>query len=274
MNNYVALTFKANNDDQELLIALLSDYGFEGFEQHDFHFIAFIPESDFSQKEVESIVTSLSIPNISFTKEIIAPKNWNEEWESNFEPVRVNNQLLIRASFHQSENVDLEIIIDPKMSFGTGHHQTTYMMSEMMLENNFNDKVVFDFGSGTGILSILAAKIGAKSIIALDHEEWAYHNCIENAALNNVNQVEAVLGNENNFPIQKFDIILANINKNIIAQNFEKLNEILVVKGNLYLSGFLKTDVNDLMAIANKLNYKLINQKSKNDWSCLLLEKH
>lgn len=273
MNNYIALTIKANNNDQELLIALLSNIGFEGFEQHDFHFIAFIPESNFSKQDFEEILNSLSLPSISYTKEIIAPKNWNEEWESNFEPVRVNNQLLIRASFHQSENVPLEIIIDPKMSFGTGHHQTTYMMSEMMLENNFKDKVIFDFGSGTGILSILAAKMGAKSIIALDHEEWAYHNCIENAALNKVSQVEAVLGNENNFPIQKFDIILANINKNIIAQNFQKLNDILHTKGKLYLCGFLKADVNDLLAIATKSNFIIIKEKNKDDWSCLLLEK-
>jgi ribosomal protein L11 methyltransferase len=188
--------------------------------------------------------------------------------------VYVNNQIQIRASFHPKEShYPIDIVIDPKMSFGTGHHETTYMMSETMLDIDFSNKTVFDFGSGTGILSILAAKLGAKSVYALDHEEWAYHNCVENAELNNVSCIEAVFGDEQKFPTISFDIILANINRNIIAKNMSVLAGLMHIESQLLISGFLTTDEEDLLAIAAQNNLMLLGSKQKNGWVCLNLAK-
>lgn len=274
MTNYTVLSFNTNNTNaKELLTAILSDEGFEGFEETDDTLKAFIPSETLNNLNIAEILSAFELLKpITYTAETIAPTNWNAEWEKNFQPVYVANEIQIRASFHaKKDNFPIDIVIDPKMSFGTGHHETTYMMSETMLGINFANKTVFDFGSGTGILSILAAKLGAKNVYALDHEEWAYHNCVENAALNNIHCIEAVYGDEEKFPTQTFDIILANINRNIIAKNMQALAALMRPESQLLISGFLASDESYLLNIAAQNNLKAIGRKEKNNWICLSL---
>jgi ribosomal protein L11 methyltransferase len=276
MTTYTEVIFlSVSIEQQEILTAILDSYGFEGFEEGEDYLKAFIPKKDFEQINLAEALQDIpALQNISFTTEEIAPKNWNAEWEQNFQPITVASQLYIRASFHaERKDIPLEIVIDPKMSFGTGHHATTYMMSELMMQADFKNKTVFDFGSGTGILSILAAKLGASSVYALDHEEWAYHNCIENCELNGVKNVEAVYGDESKFPQQPFDIILANINKNIISKNIALLSSLLEPNGLLFISGFLQQDVNDLLLLASNNKLTLTEQKEKDGWVCMKLGK-
>ena len=275
MKNYVAVQFNvADADVKDFLCALLADAGFEGFEDTNTELKAFIPNELFDIVALKELLTEFELTkNIGFTTEEILPTNWNAEWEKNFQPVYVANKIQIRASFHANENYPIDIVIDPKMSFGTGHHETTFMMSEMMLETDFDHKTVFDFGSGTGILSILAAKLGAESVYALDHEEWAYHNCVENALLNNVSCIEAVYGDEEKFPTNTFDIILANINRNIIAKNLVQLALLMKPESHLLISGFLISDTAYLLDIAAKNYLKPLNRKEKNGWVCISLAK-
>jgi ribosomal protein L11 methyltransferase len=275
MKNYVAVQFNvADADVKDFLCALLADAGFEGFEDTNTELKAFIPNELFDIVALKELLTEFELTkNIGFTTEEILPTNWNAEWEKNFQPVYVANKIQIRASFHANENYPIDIVIDPKMSFGTGHHETTFMMSEMMLETDFDHKTVFDFGSGTGILSILAAKLGAESVYALDHEEWAYHNCVENALLNNVSCIEAVYGDEEKFPTNTFDIILANINRNIIAKNLAQLALLMKPESHLLISGFLISDTAYLLDIAAKNYLKPLNRKEKNGWVCISLAK-
>jgi ribosomal protein L11 methyltransferase len=275
MKNYVAVQFNvADADIKDFLCALLADAGFEGFEDTNTELKAFIPNELFDIVALKELLTEFELTkNIGFTTEEILPTNWNAEWEKNFQPVYVANKIQIRASFHANENYPIDIVIDPKMSFGTGHHETTFMMSEMMLETDFDHKTVFDFGSGTGILSILAAKLGAESVYALDHEEWAYHNCVENALLNNVSCIEAVYGDEEKFPTNTFDIILANINRNIIAKNLAQLALLMKPESHLLISGFLISDTAYLLDIAAKNYLKPLNRKEKNGWVCISLAK-
>ncbi len=276
MHHYTALTFNTTDTDtKEILTAVLNDAGFEGFEEGDDYVKAFIPAETFAQLDIAEILSGFEILKpLAYTTENIMPINWNAEWEKNFQPVYVSNQIQIRASFHPKQShYPIDIVIDPKMSFGTGHHETTYMMSETMLDINFNNKTVFDFGSGTGILSVLAAKLGAKSVYALDHEEWAYHNCVENAMLNNVSCIEAVFGDEEKFPATSFDIILANINRNIISKNTPALAALMHAESQLLISGFLTSDEQYLLEIATNNHLKPLGRKEKNGWICLNLVK-
>jgi len=277
MEIYVAVTFHtADEEIKSVAAAVLDVYGFEGFEEGDDYLKAFIPKPGFEQLNLSEILNDApALNDLQYSVEEIKPTNWNEEWEKNFQPIIVADKLYIRASFHAArKDIPLEIVIDPKMSFGTGHHATTYMMSEAMMQTDFNNKTVFDFGSGTGILSILASKLHATSVYALDHEEWAYYNCIENCQLNGIKNVEAVFGDENKFPQKPFDIILANINKNIISKNISTLSSLLQPNGLLFISGFLQQDVDDLLSLANNNHLTLLEKKEKDGWVCMKLSKN
>jgi ribosomal protein L11 methyltransferase len=273
-DTFVVVKFStADENTASAISAVLSEYGFEGFEEEETGIKAFISEEQFEQINLQEIFEGIpAFQNIEYSVDKIEPVNWNEAWEKNFSPILISDRIFIRASFHTARNdVSYEIVIDPKMSFGTGHHATTYMMCELMLETDFKDKSVFDFGSGTGILSIAASKLGADSIIALDHEEWAYNNCIENCSLNHVTNVEVIKGNESSFPASRFDIILANINKNVICQNLSKLCSLLKSEGQLFISGFLKEDIPDILDTARQLSMVRINQTEKDGWICMVL---
>ena len=198
--------------------------------------------------------------------------NWNEEWEKNFTPINVENKVLIRAEFHQ-ENPNLhEIIIQPKMSFGTGHHPTTHLMIQQMLDMDFMDKKVLDMGCGTSVLGIFAKQKDASEVVAIDIDEWSVENSIENAERNNV-KLRISQGTADNLGGEDFDIILANINRNILISDIPTYVSVLRDKGKLLLSGLCFFDVEDILEVCYKQGLRLINKQQREEWCSLLLEK-
>ncbi|MGZ8537665.1 MAG: 50S ribosomal protein L11 methyltransferase [Flavisolibacter sp.] len=261
----IRIGIEANEEQQEILISELSELGAEGFEQTENKLIAYFNPHTLNSYEVNDLLKEYKF-DISTIKE----QNWNEVWESNFQPVTVNHFCAIRAEFHQPIlNVKHDIIITPKMSFGTGHHATTYMMIEQMEDIDFTNKLVFDFGTGTGILSILAEKLGAQKIHATDIDDWSITNTEENAERNNCIRISVYLSPE--IPEEKFDIILANINRNVIVENIPLLKKILHTKGKILLSGLLITDENDIVEACAKQGLTLVKRKERNKWISLLM---
>ncbi len=257
----------------EILMALISDFGFESFDFNDTGFTAYIKEESSSNVDL----SNLSFEDFTFTYDIqkIPLTNWNAEWEKNFEPVSVDDLLYIRAPFHEpNKNVKHEIVIMPKMSFGTGHHQTTRLVCKAMFETDFKNKRVLDMGCGTGILAILAEFLGAKDILAIDIDEWSVENSIENCETNNCKNIVVKKGDLDSLePEKSFDIIIANINKNILKAQLPVYSKKLISGGKLFLSGFFTTDVDELKEVCEKLDLKFISFKKENEWAMMFLEK-
>ena len=259
----------AEDFHKDLLIDALAGIGFDTFEEIDGGFKAYIPSSDLDEKKLDILLESFrDMVSFSYQVNIIPQQNWNEVWESNFEPLCINERCYIRATFHESHpEYEFEIVIDPKMAFGTGHHQTTALMLEFMMEENFKGKKVLDMGSGTGILAIMASKLGASEVLAIDFDEICYENTIENTNLNGVQNLKAACGSKEVIPDQEFDIILANINRNILLDQIERYSEVISPGGIIFLSGFYEDP--DLSMIKQKaelsgLGYK--RHKKQNDW--------
>lgn len=260
--NYIQISIEGNEEQQEILISELSDQDAIGFEQNSNYLLAYFEEDNFKSYDV-----NLILKNHKFDIATLAQQNWNTLWENNFEPVVVNNFCAVMAEFHLPIiNVEHEIIITPKMSFGTGHHATTYMMIEQMRTIDFTNKKVFDFGTGTGILAILASKLGAASITAIDIDEWSIMNAQENFEKNNTSFVN--LYQSSVLPTGSFDIILANINRNVLVYYSSTLVKMLSGKGLLVLSGLLKEDEEIIVETFNKLELK--NNQQKENWISLL----
>jgi ribosomal protein L11 methyltransferase len=269
--NYIQIEFRTEAAGTiEILIALLFQSGFESFEEEENTLKAFIKEDAFKKDSLDEI---LKIVPVKFTTTIIPPQNWNTQWESSFEPVLVNDFAAIRAGFHLPvKNVKHEIIITPKMSFGTGHHATTYLMISQMSHLIFADKSVLDFGTGTGVLSILAEKMGAKNIDAIDNDDWSIENARENIGANNcrkikINKGDTVAGGN------KYDIILANINLNVISQNLPGIAEVIEKETLILLSGFLEKDTAELSVEIQSNHISIIQEQQKDGWICLLCTK-
>lgn len=265
--NYVQFEFQTNNNvENEILLALLADAGFEGFEECSNHLNAFIKESLFSQEIVEEI---LQLVPVKYSKKLIESTNWNAIWESSFEPVTVSNFAGIRASFHAPiKDVLHEIIITPKMSFGTGHHATTWLMMEQMSCLEFAGKRVLDFGTGTGVLAILAEKMGATQILAIDNDDWSIDNARENILANACNKIEvekasAISGDGT------WDIILANINLNVILGALPEMVKALKTGGKLLLSGFLEADIPAIKYKLDLLGFEPLRVTTRNGWVCV-----
>lgn len=265
--DYIKITFADLQPEQkEILIAQLVDAGYEGFEEKDSGLDAFINSKSFDTVILKEISFKYQTP---YTKEKIAETNWNQVWESNFEPVIVNDYVAIRADFHKSiTNTKFEIVITPKMSFGTGHHATTYMMIELMKEIDINGRSVLDFGTGTGVLAILAERQGAKNIDAIDNDDWSIANAAENFEKNNCTKINLRKASNAESEI-KFDIILANINKNVIIENLALLSTQLNNGGQVLLSGLLKEDKDEILSIATELRLKLVKELIRSNWIAL-----
>jgi len=266
-------TVKPVEPGSEILMAVIADLGFESFDFNDTGFTAFIKE----ENAAGIVLNDFVFDDFTFSCEIkkIPLTNWNAEWEKNFEPVTVDDLLFIRAPFHEkNKNFKHEIVIMPKMSFGTGHHQTTRLVCKAMYETDFKDKRILDMGCGTGILAILAQFLGAKDILAIDIDEWSVENSIENCATNNCKEIVVKKGDvdllENKQP---FNIIIANINKNILKLHLPVYSKKLKTGGKLFLSGFFITDMDELKEVAAKQNLKFISFKNENEWAMMLLEK-
>ncbi|MBL0310641.1 MAG: 50S ribosomal protein L11 methyltransferase [Bacteroidetes bacterium] len=261
--------FTKDEVERSILISLLDDYHFEGYEETEESLKAFVPTEKIKKLNVAEILMIDDLGHIRFSSSQIEDKNWNEEWEKNFEPIMIAGRVGIRAPFHEPLNAELELVIEPKMSFGTGHHATTAGVIELMLQEDFKGRSVLDFGSGTGVLAILAEKMGAAKVLAIDHEEWAFNNCVENVERNECTHIQSFRGSDILVPEEKFDIILANINRNVILDMIKKWNSILPHKGILIVSGFLRNDELDIKQAAENLGLSERSVIRKEDWSAI-----
>jgi ribosomal protein L11 methyltransferase len=271
MNNYIKISIAFISPEQsDILIAQLSECGYEGFEEEENHLHAFISQEEFDEPKLSEVIAAHSL---SFSKQIIEQRNWNEEWEKDFEPVVVGGFCAIRASFHKPViHVKNEIIITPKMSFGTGHHATTYLMIQAMEQIDFINKSVFDFGTGTGVLAILGEKLGAKNIDAVDVDDWSINNALENISENHCSVINLEKSDHISSE-KKFDIILANINKNVILPNLAAMRQQLTKQGVLLLSGLLESDFEDIQENAQKNNMNILKRLNRENWICIHLIK-
>ena len=264
---HIKLEVIANEYQQEELIALFDEYHATGFEQTDEKLIAYFIEDAFPKEDINKIIEGYSSTLVE-----VEEKNWNEEWETNFQPIIINKFCAIRAEFHPPvSDIEYDIIITPKMSFGTGHHATTYMMIEQMKEIDLRSKRVFDFGTGTGILSILSEKLGASKIVAIDVDDWSIANAQENIEKNQCSKISVILSSQ--IPAEKFDIILANINRNIILTYLPNLNQCLNENGYLLLSGLLAADEGDIINACLIQKLELVKQAQRSTWISLLFIK-
>ena len=261
---HIKIEISAGEYQLEELIALLDDYKATGFEQTDEALVAYFEEDNFLKGDVLKI-----LEGYSFRITTIENRNWNADWEQSFQPVVVGDFCAIRAHFHQSmATVKHEIIITPKMSFGTGHHATTYMMIDQMRNIDFENKKAFDFGTGTGVLAILAQKLGAVSITAIDIDEWSIENAIENKGRNKADKVAIELSTT--IPSTTFDVILANINRNVLLDYMKDLSQALVSGGQLLLSGLLVVDESVIVNACTNYNLVLQKRMEKSGWISLL----
>jgi ribosomal protein L11 methyltransferase len=265
--------FTSQEAEQNLLIAVLSENGFDSFEENNDSLKAYIPESILETTNVIDLLKEYGLDEIEFKVEKLEQKNWNEEWEKNFEPVIIAEKVGIRAPFHAPMSQEIELIIEPKMSFGTGHHHTTALMIEQMLSIDFKDKSVLDFGSGTGVLAILASKLGASKIIAIDNEEWAYENCKENSNRNDVENINAIHGDDTLIIEEQFDILLANINRNVILKNITQWSNLVLNEGILMVSGILLSDEADILNAAQQAQLKNPIILRKEGWLAISFKK-
>ena len=259
---------------REILYAELGDKGFDAFEDEVDGVKAYITEEQFT----ESLLKDLTISGIEGQKvdvciTTIANQNWNALWESNFDPIVINSNCTIRAPFHAVPKVGYDVIISPQMSFGTGHHETTFLMSKELFSFDLKSVDLLDMGSGTGVLAILADKLGAKNIKAIDIEEGAYLNAIDNCKLNNTKNIIVEKGDSKLLDDSLFQVILANINKNILLQDISVYSNSLKIGGKLLLSGFFTTDVDELRNVAFDNGLKFVKMEEKNNWAMLMLEK-
>lgn len=272
--NYIEVKFTNTEEQNDILLAFLSDTEFEMFDTSENGLNAYIQEEKFSEEILKEIIET--IPNskdINYTISTIPDRNWNEEWEKSFEPVVISDKVVIRAPFHeQNHNCKYELIIEPKMSFGTGHHPTTTLMIEMMIEMELAGKEVLDMGCGSGVLAILAHKMNAGKILAVDFDEWAYENTIENCQRNNATSIEIIKGNVNAIKSRKFDIIFANINRNILLADTLSYVNCLNKNGFILQSGFLNEDEKLLIQNAESFGLKHIRSSRKEKWSAILFQ--
>jgi len=270
--------FKSIEDyQQDLLIADLADLGFDTFEDSENGFTAFVIKENFNEQELVSLLNGYSEDfKTEYSLEDVADENWNAEWEKNFTPLIIDDVCYVRATFHEPQpSYPYEIVIDPKMAFGTGHHQTTTMVMQYILAADLKDKNILDMGCGTGILAILAAKLGAKNLLAIDYDDICYQSTIENAALNNVENLTALCGSKEVIPNEQFDVIFANINRNILLDQIGRYAEVLKSEGKIFFSGFyLEPDLSMITAECAKHEIRYIDHKQNGDWIAAHFEKY
>lgn len=271
-NIYIAYNFSVSplQPATEILIAELGYVGFESFVENENGFIAYIQkEGDVDNILDEIYVLQSDEFEISYTKKEIEQVNWNSEWEKNFNPIQVDDLVSIRAPFHSNPNLKYDIVIEPKMSFGTGHHETTHMMVQHLLKLDLKDKKVLDMGCGTGILAILSEMKGANPLDAIDIDNWCYLNSIENVERNNCKHISVYEGDASLLIYKKYDVIIANINRNILLNDIKTYADCLNENCVLLLSGFYKEDIPMIDTEASKYNLKLEETIGRNNWVAL-----
>nr|WP_199162855.1 50S ribosomal protein L11 methyltransferase [Elizabethkingia sp. ASV34] len=275
MTQYLEFDFKIEPVEpwNEILMAELIEQGFDSFTENPDGILAYIQAELLNEEELKNQwLLNHDEVKISYSYKEMPNINWNEEWEKNFQPINVEDKVLIRAEFHESQGLEEEIIIQPKMSFGTGHHATTYLMIQQMMDMDFHGKKVLDMGCGTSVLAIYAKKKGASDVLGIDIDEWAVENSRENAERNNT-PMRVELGTADNLGQEKFEIILANINRNILISDIPRYVEVLEPGGSLLLSGLCFFDVDDILQVCNEQNLQLQKKLQREEWVSLLLTK-
>lgn len=266
-------TVKPLQPATEILIAELGYAGFESFVETETGVTAYIQKEEWREDILQDIYVLTSDEfEISYTFDEIEQVNWNSEWEKNFNPIIVDNLCSVRAPFHEKPDTQYDIIIEPKMSFGTGHHETTHMMIQHIMANDFQGKSVLDMGCGTAVLAILAEMKGANPIDAIDIDNWCYLNSIENAERNNAKNITVYEGDASLLVNKKYDTIIANINRNILLNDIKTYANCLNENGSLFLSGFYEADIPTIEKECNASGLKLKNKLKRNDWVALHFE--
>jgi len=269
--NYIELSFVLLDRDHlsDIIVAKLNEIEFESYVETEDGVNAYIQEQLYNKEKLNLVLSDLqNLFSFDYSIKDIKQENWNSKWEESFEPVEINEQCVIRAQFHEKVDCEYEIIITPKMSFGTGHHETTFLMMNEMFSLNFNGKSVLDMGCGTGVLAILSKMLGSATTLGIDIDEWSYDNSKENAKLNNVESIEFLLGDVSSIT-GTFDFVLANINRNIILSDIDKYIDAMNKNSDILLSGFLLGDVEIIREKAESLGLSFISHKNKNKWNLL-----
>ena len=263
------------NPYADILVARLNEIEFESYSEVEGGIRAYVQTKLLDTDAAKEILSEISkLTKVSFTINKVEQKNWNAQWESNYSPVVINDSCVIRAHFHNNfPALKYEIIITPKMSFGTGHHQTTLLMVNEMFNLDLKGKLVLDMGSGTGVLAILASKLGARHLIAIDSDEWAFKNAKENSQLNNISNINFIHGDINDIGDTKFDVVLANISRNVILNDIEIYVDQMKDDGEILLSGFLKEDIPLILEKTGQLGLELVVVKNKDKWQMLHLRR-
>ncbi len=270
---YTKVSFNINPNSEiarEILTAELAEYAFDSFEETNDGLNAYIPTEAFNTNDINNLhIISGNEYQISYLSEELPDENWNETWEKNyFKPIIIDKRCVVKSPFHTDvPPAEYEILIEPKMAFGTGHHETTGLMIKHILEIDFSGKKVLDMGCGTGILGILAAKRNASSVVGIDIEDWAYHNAMENIAKNNISNMKVFCGDATLLKGQEqFEVIIANINRNILLEDIKIYNQSLKIDGLLLLSGFYNHDIEAIDKECDKYGLKKITVKEENNW--------
>lgn len=275
--NYYACSFSnpENETLKDMLMELLGAAGFDSFMDTDEGFEAYCQEKSLDETELDEILQMEQFSNVKLLKkELIPDQDWNATWEASYEPVIINELCRIKAPFHQVEgSYKYDLIIEPKMSFGTAHHETTSQIIELMLQSDFKGHNVLDMGSGTGVLAILAKKLGSSMTVAIDNDEWAYRNALDNVKLNDETEIVVELGDANSLNNRQFDIILANINRNILLRDMKEYVKCLVDGGKIFFSGFYEEDLKLIAKEAECLGLKYVNHVTKNNWTAAVFIK-
>ncbi|MCG8307779.1 MAG: 50S ribosomal protein L11 methyltransferase [Cytophagales bacterium] len=272
MTQYLKIFIECPTEIHDLLIAELGLVDYDSFQEFDNGIEAFIDKQFFNKEELFIILEKYGLNQLIIPKKL-ENINWNEQWEKNFKPVYIRDEVQVRATFHEKrKDFKHDIIINPKMSFGTGHHETTHLVISQQLSIDHKNKKVLDIGTGTGVLAIMACKLGAKSIYATDVDDWCIMNCKENFELNKVENLKILQGTVDELTLPgNFDIILANINKNVLLHEMQFYAGLLASDGKLVLSGFYIKDLNDLKESAFAYNMNLEHTETRNDWAMMRL---
>ncbi len=269
---YTKVTFTIspiNNFIRDILTAELAEFDYDSFEETEVGINAYIPSNNYSEDDIKNIqILKNEDYEITYSHEDIPDQNWNETWEKHFfNPIIIDDRCIVRSPFHQDiPKTDYDILIEPKMAFGTGHHETTGLMIKHILESDFSGKSVLDMGCGTGILGILCAMKNATKVTGIDIEDWAFNNALENIKLNNTEQMKVFCGDASLLGSESFDVILANINRNILLEDISKYVKVLKTNGTLILSGFYNSDMDIIDAECIKNNLKKNTVKEDNNW--------
>ena len=275
--NYYACSFSNpdNENLKDMFMELLGEIGFDSFMDTDEGIDAYCQEPLLNEEELNDIMQMEQFANVKFLKkELIPDQDWNATWEASYEPVIINEFCRIRAPFHKVEgSYKYDLIIEPKMSFGTAHHETTSQIIELMLQSDFTGQNLLDMGSGTGVLAILAKKLGSATTVAIDNDEWAYRNALDNIRLNDENEIIVELGDASSLNDRQFDVILANINRNILLRDMKEYVKCLVDGGKIFFSGFYEEDLVLIAKEAERLGLTYSNHVTKNNWTAAVFVK-